>query len=91
MFSLVGLTNSAHAADKTPYLMKSTEVVDVRAIRLNRDYQLFVSLPPSYEKSTRRYPVVCVTDADYAFPLIRSIARRLGTGMHGVEEIMPSQ
>ncbi|MBZ2208755.1 alpha/beta hydrolase [Massilia sp. R798] len=79
---------SARAADATPYVLKSTDVVDVRATQLKRDYQLFVSLPPSYEKSARRYPVVFVTDADYAFPLIRSMARRLGTGSHGVEEFI---
>ena len=78
----------ASAAAATPYILKNTDVVDVRAAHLNRDYQLFVSLPPSYEKSTRRYPVVFVTDADYAFPLIRSMARRLGTGTHGVEEFI---
>lgn len=93
MFSLatvtgIGVLPAAHAASKAPYVMNSTDVVDVRATRLNRDYQLFVSLPPSYEKSKHRYPVVFVTDADYAFPLIRSIARRLGTGTHGVEEFI---
>lgn len=83
----IGLLPSAHAGT-TPYVMANTEVVDVRATGLKRDYQLFVSLPPSYEKSNRRYPVVFVTDADYAFPLIRSMARRLGTGEHGVEEFI---
>ncbi|WP_223469233.1 alpha/beta hydrolase [Massilia soli] len=84
----LALMPSARAADATPYVLKSTDVVDVRATQLKRDYQLFVSLPPSYEKSARRYPVVFVTDADYAFPLIRSMARRLGTGSHGVEEFI---
>ena len=78
----------ASAADANPYVLKNTDVVDVRARQLNRDYQLLVSLPPSYGQSTRRYPVVFVTDADYAFPLIRSMARRLGTGSHGVEEFI---
>ena len=78
----------ASAAEATPYALKNTDVVDVRARQLNRDYQLLVSLPPSYGQSTRRYPVVFVTDADYAFPLIRSMARRLGTGSHGVEEFI---
>lgn len=84
----LGLIASAHAAEATPYTLKNTDVVEVRATQLNRDYQLLVSLPPSYEKSARRYPVVFVTDADYAFPLIRSMAKRLGTGTHGVEEFI---
>ena len=89
VFSLAtSISLIASAAEATPYVLKNTDVVDVRAVQLNRDYQLFVSLPPSYEKSAKRYPVVFVTDADYAFPLIRSMARRLGTGTHGVEEFI---
>lgn len=88
VFLATSVSVTASAAEATPYILKNTDVVDVRAAQLNRDYQLFVSLPPSYEKSTRRYPVVFVTDADYAFPLIRSMARRLGTGSHGVEEFI---
>ena len=89
VFSLAASVSAiASAATPAPYLLKGTDVVDVRAAHLDRDYQLFISLPPSYEKTTRRYPVVFVTDADYAFPLIRSMARRLGTGSHGVEEFI---
>jgi len=37
-----------------------------------------VQLPPSYAaESDRRYPVLFVTDADYAFPVIRQLGRRL--------------
>ena len=43
-----------------------------------RGYQVFVALPPSYAKQPqRRYPVLYVTDADYAFPIIRQLGRRL--------------
>lgn len=43
-----------------------------------RDYQVFIALPKSYaNEPDRRYPVLYVTDADYAFPLVRQIARRL--------------
>lgn len=61
-----------------PYALLGTEVWDVPDPASGRDYQVFVSLPPSYAKElARRYPVLYVTDADYAFPLIRQIARRL--------------
>lgn len=71
-----------------PYVLEGTEVRDIRAKGLQRDYQLFVSLPPSYGVSTRMYPVLFVTDANYAFPLIRSIARRIGNGGQDVEEFI---
>lgn len=61
-----------------PYALLGTEVWDVPDPASGRDYQVFVSLPASYtKKPARHYPVLYVTDADYAFPLIRQIARRL--------------
>lgn len=62
-----------------PYRLPDTEVRPIRSGILGRDYRLLVSLPPEYAKTTRVYPVLFVTDADYSFPLIRSIGRRLGT------------
>jgi len=64
------------ALEGAPYVLERTEVRSVRARELQRDYQIYVSLPPSYAKSGRSYPVVFVTDAPYAFPLTRAIALR---------------
>ncbi|HEV7311169.1 alpha/beta hydrolase [Sphingopyxis sp.] len=61
-----------------PYALLGSEVWDVPDPASGRDYQVFVSLPPSYAKEPQRaYPVLYVTDADYAFPVVRQIARRL--------------
>ena len=67
----------AAAAAPPPYILANTEVRDVRADGLGRDYQVLVALPDSYAASKRTYPVVFVVDADYAFPVVRSIASRL--------------
>ena len=72
----------AFATAPTPYALDNTEVVTTPAPRLNRSYEIYVSLPADYAKTTRRYPVVYVTDAPYAFPLIRAIAGRVDR--HGV-------
>lgn len=66
------------ALEGAPYVLEGTEVRTVRARELQRDYQIYVSLPPSYARSGRSYPVVFVTDAPYAFPLTRAIASRAG-------------
>ncbi|MFC5743120.1 alpha/beta hydrolase [Dyella tabacisoli] len=77
------------APASTGYVLKNTEVRDIASATLHRDYQVFVSLPPSYEEQpTRRFPVVFVTDANYAFPLIRSIATRVGDHGSGLEEFV---
>jgi predicted alpha/beta superfamily hydrolase len=65
-----------------PYTLENTEVVATPAPRLKRDYEIYVSLPADYATSTQRYPVVYVTDAPYAFPLMRAIAGRVDR--HGV-------
>ena len=75
----------AVAAVPTPYVLDGTEVRDVHAGALNRDYQVFVALPDSYRSSNRRYPVVFVVDANYAFPVARGIAQRLAKHA-GMEE-----
>jgi predicted alpha/beta superfamily hydrolase len=50
---------------------------------------VFVSLPPSYaENPSRRYPVVYVTDADYGFPMLRLIGRRMNGEGPRVEEFI---
>lgn len=61
-----------------PYEIADSQVWNVPDPASGRDYQVFVALPRSYaDEPDRRYPVLYVTDADYAFPLVRQIARRL--------------
>ena len=79
------LVSAIGAQAQAPYTLDNTDVRDLRAAGLKRDYQLFVALPDSYRDSTRTYPVVFVTDANYAFPLVRSIAQRLSRHA-GMEE-----
>ena len=72
-----------------PYEIADSEVWDVPDPVSRRGYQVFVALPPSYAKEPqRRYPVLYVTDADYAFPIIRQISRRLNLDGPRVEEFI---
>ena len=72
-----------------PYEIADSEVWDVPDPVSRRGYQVFVALPPSYAKEPqRRYPVLYVTDADYAFPMIRQINRRLNLDGPRVEEFI---
>lgn len=80
------LCNSALAAPAS-YVLENTEVRDIRAPALKRDYQLYVALPDSYRQGNKRYPVLFVTDANYAFPIVRNIAQRLNKHA-GREEVI---
>lgn len=73
----------------SPYEIADTEVWDVPDPVSHRGYQIFVALPPSYrDQPQRRYPVLYVTDADYAFPIIKQIARRLNGEGPAIEEFI---
>ncbi len=93
---LAGCTNAADAeaaqerpAEGRPYELAGTQVWTVPDPASGRSYQVFVSLPAGYEaNAARRYPVMYVADADYGFPLIRSIARRVNLEGPAVEDFI---
>lgn len=77
------------AGEGRPYEIADSEVWDVPDPVSRRGYQVFVALPPSYAKEPqRKYPVLYVTDADYAFPVLRQISRRLNIEGPKVEEFI---
>lgn len=79
----------AQRGEGLPYEISDTQVWDVPDPVSGRSYQVFVALPPSYsEQPDRRYPVLYVTDADYAFPVIKQIGRRLNVERPTVEEFI---
>ncbi|MET0267846.1 MAG: alpha/beta hydrolase-fold protein [Duganella sp.] len=65
--------------DGATYQLPDTEVSTIHAKELKRDYQVFVSLPKGYSSTGPALPVVFVTDADYAFPLVRAITARVSS------------
>lgn len=77
------------ATEGAPYVLKDTQVWSVPDPVSGRDYQVFVSLPAGYDANPgRRYPTLYVTDADYAFPVIRQIARRVNLDGPRIEEFI---
>lgn len=72
-----------------PYALLGTQIWDVPDTVSHRTYQIYVSLPADYsQQSQRRYPVLYVTDADYAFPVVRSIIRRLNGDGARVKDVI---
>ncbi|MGV3579284.1 alpha/beta hydrolase [Brevundimonas sp.] len=83
------IAQTSQRGEGAPYEMLGTQVWDVPDPVSGREYEVFVSLPGSYQASPqRRYPVVYVTDADYAFPIIRQIARRVNLDGPVIEEFI---
>ena len=82
---------SAPAAPKTValgYTLPNTRVHPLPNAATGRGYEVWVDLPPSYFENDRPYPVVFTTDADYGFPLIRSLRRRIGADGRNVEDFV---
>ncbi|KRE00319.1 esterase [Bosea sp. Root381] len=80
---------TAQPAGGQPYAIVGSEVWDVPDPVSGRGYQVFVALPASYASDPqRRYPVVFVTDADYAFPIIKQIGRRLNLDGPRIEDFI---
>lgn len=72
-----------------PYELAGTEVRDLPDDARGIGYQIYVSLPTSYEQNPqRRYPVVYVTDADYGFAMLRSIGRRMNVAGPRLQEFI---
>ncbi|OAG67118.1 esterase [Xanthomonas floridensis] len=82
-------TSGAQRGNGMPYEMHDTQVWDVPDPVSGRGYQVFVALPRGYaDHPQRRYPVLYVTDADYAFPLVKQIARRLNGEGPAIEDFI---
>lgn len=80
---------AATRTDGAPYVLSGTQVWSVPDPVSGREYEVFVSLPAGYEAAgERRYPVLYVTDADYAFPLIRGIVRRVNLDGPVIEDFI---
>ena len=90
LLALCFLVNGVHAAPASApasYVLENTQVRDIRAQALKRDYQVYVALPDSYQQGNKRYPVLFVVDANYAFAIVRNIAQRLNKHA-GMEEVV---
>lgn len=73
----------------SPYEVLGSQVHDLPDTARGIPYQIYVSLPPGYaDNPDRRYPVVYTTDADYGFPMIRLIGRRMNGAGPRVEEMI---
>ncbi len=71
-----------------PLSLPNTHVHRVPNTATGRGYEVWVDLPPSYFENDRPYPVVFTTDADFGFPLIRSLRRRVGAKGRNIEDFV---
>lgn len=85
---ILALAETSAARLVGPYSLPNTEVHSIPDPKSGRAYEAWIDLPKSYSKSDRQFPVVYVTDAPYAFPLIRSIRARVGQSGRNLEDFI---
>lgn len=71
-----------------PYTLPGTEVLTLHADKLKRDYEICISLPASYGQTQKTYPVVFLTDTNYAFPIVRGISQFLSRHDANLQEFI---
>lgn len=60
----------------TPYEIPRSTVVELTEPSTKRVYSIFIQLPKSYsEQPNKTYPVIYLTDAPYAFPIVAGATR----------------
>jgi|GEM_PF-4409994 len=74
------------AEQSTPVSLAGTAVHTFRFQQ--RDYPVWVDLPRSYQQQAKPLPVLVVTDAPYAFPLIKSIRTRVGQNGRNIADFI---
>jgi predicted alpha/beta superfamily hydrolase len=75
-------------AAPTAYQIPNTFVHEVPSKGTNRAYQVWVDLPASYASGNKQYPVVFVTDPQYAFTLVHGIRHLLGRRGQNIEDFI---
>ena len=85
LFSPITLADTKSGAEQalvqqqaSAYELSDTAVHQLPSAN-GRHYEVWIDLPASYGKTAKMLPVLFVSDANYAFPLIRSIRNRLST------------
>lgn len=59
------------------YTIPNSEVFPLKSKHTKKEYDIYIKLPSGYSQSKKKYPILILTDAGYAFPLVSSIYRRL--------------
>jgi len=71
------LDSTLPTEEKRKFTLPNSEIFPLKSKHTNKEYDIFVKLPKGYSESKKQYPILVLTDAGYAFPLVSSIYKRL--------------
>lgn len=85
---LIVIGANTFAESKKGYQIPNTEVHIIPSKPAKRPYQVWVDFPESYAKSNKKFPVVFVTDPQYAFTLAHGVRHLLGRRGQNIEDFI---
>ena len=86
MLLLSSFSSFSNSIVSSPVNIPRSSVVEIKDLVTNLTYPLFIKLPKSYKKQkNKRYPVIYLTDALYAFQIV-SGATRFPMNFNSMEE-----
>lgn len=60
------------------YMLEFSEVRQLHANAINKDYELYIRLPNSYATTKKKYPLILINDVKYAFPIASGMMHLMG-------------
>jgi predicted alpha/beta superfamily hydrolase len=88
MLIYVMAIQSESIAQHPPVTLPGTEIRSIHSDIINQDFELYIKLPWSYEKSDTTYPVLFTTDANRTFPIYSTHSLIYETPGSGNDEII---
>jgi predicted alpha/beta superfamily hydrolase len=79
LFVFIGCS-SAQAYDNQvpPFGFPPFETIHIHAKSNNKDYELYVQLPKSYQDTQKSYPIIIVNDSSWGFPITNGAMTLMG-------------
>ncbi len=81
ILGLVCFTHNVYADAFSPFGYPQFDTVNIHAASNNKDYELYIQLPPSYKDTKTNYPIIIVNDSRFAFPITNGAMALMGNNV----------
>lgn len=75
---IAGLSINSYASQIPPFGHPPFATIDVHSQSNNKDYELYVQLPKSYQDTKKSYPIIIVNDSSWGFPITNGAMTLMG-------------
>ncbi|HSC67914.1 MAG TPA: alpha/beta hydrolase-fold protein [Cellvibrio sp.] len=76
--AVASFTTYVYAEEVPPFGYLPFETMNIHAISNDKDYELYIQLPQSYQDTKTAYPLIIVNDSRFAFPITNGAMALMG-------------